>query len=399
MISAPTACKTEIAIDRKQLQLALKQAIRVIPHRSTKPILQCVLLRADEGLLQVSATDMDVSYSKTINCTGLMGPCVVDAHELGRRANASKHVQCMLRHDPENSALVINGGRVEHRIHTLPPEEYPPILHCQNGPSIRVSAKVLQHAVTTCNRIAAREPTRYAINGVFLESEGSTSRLVATDGRRMVVVELEGAAGNFVGQVILPLKFTKLVARFIDAKKDNEIRIHVDESSSSDDGNDQPAKIFAGGSGWTLATRAAEGSFPAYRDVIPPAASTFVVHRTELVNLVNEVAIGAASLNQSVVLRFSPSALQISASSTGIESSSGSLEATFCGGGDEAIVVGVNPEYLIDALKSFDGDEVGFDVRQNTLCRQSNTVRSSPICVRGRGCESICHVIMPVNLQ
>ncbi len=62
------------------------------------------------------------------------------------------------------------------------------------------------------------------------------------------------------------------------------------------------------------------------------------------------------------------------------------------------MVVGVNTAYLLDAIKSFTADEVVFDIRQNTLCQRTNSVRSSPLCIRGRGSDSMTHVVMPVNL-
>ncbi|MEZ6082604.1 MAG: hypothetical protein R3E58_01300 [Phycisphaerae bacterium] len=153
----------------------------------------------------------------TINCDGEVCPCVVDARELTRRINANKNPTCSMRYDDERGAIVVNGGRVEHFVHTMAVEEFPVVPNRPRGLSIQIPAVTLQNALKTCNSIAAREPSRYAINGILLESTACGHLPVATDGRRMAVVEANGSTGNFLGSVVLPLRFASLVAKFIDA--------------------------------------------------------------------------------------------------------------------------------------------------------------------------------------
>ncbi len=43
----------------------------------------------------------------------------------------------------------------------------------------------------------AKDPTRCAINGALLEVDGEEARVVATDGRRLVAVELDRQEGPF----------------------------------------------------------------------------------------------------------------------------------------------------------------------------------------------------------
>ncbi|HNO77018.1 MAG TPA: DNA polymerase III subunit beta [Phycisphaerae bacterium] len=398
MVATLTATEQAIRLDRAPLQAALKRVNNVVPTRSTKTILQCVRLEAARGSLRVSATDCDVSVSMTVECEGELSPCVVNARELVQRINASKNPRCSLHYDEEHATVVLNGGRVEHAIRMAAVEEFPFVPCHPVGRSIQIPASALLHALKTCSSTAARESTRYAINGVLLESDGKGVRLVATDGRRMSVVEANGATGAYSGSVILPLRFASLVARFVGPKCADAIEVFVDEQPASEGQEAKPARVYVCGANWMLTSDAAEGTFPRYRDVIPPAGSKFNVNRGELINLVSEVSIAADSANQSVLLRFSKSSLRVSTASPGSGESSGSMEAVFEGGGDEAVIIGVNPAYLTDAIKSLAGDEVVFDLRQNTLCERSNAVKSSPLCVRERYSESTVHVIMPVNL-
>ena len=64
------------------------------------------------------------------------------------------------------------------------------------GDSIEVDAAELVHAVKVASHAVAKEPSRYAIDGILLEPNETGSRLVATDGRRLVMVELRNAGVN-----------------------------------------------------------------------------------------------------------------------------------------------------------------------------------------------------------
>ncbi len=393
-----TMTNTEIQLDRRALVAALNRVKGAMPTRSNKTILECVRLQASGAVLHLSATDMDVAATTTVNCEGELSACVVRFRDILPRIKSSKAASCSLRFDEDRNVLVVNGGRVEHFVQTMAIEEFPIVVSRRAEQSIQIPSNTLQHALKICVTVSAREPSRYAINGVLLESDTEGTRCVATDGRRMGLVDLDGSVNEYEGSAILPLRFASLVAKFIDPKRDGNIDIFVDEEQAPDDEKSKPATIYACGSDWMLTSQSVEGNFPSHRDVIPPAGSKFVVSRTELTSLASEVSIAADSLNTSVLLRFAATSLGVSTSAPGCGESSGAIDAVFEGGGDEAIVVGVNPAYLLDAIKSLKSDEVVFDVRQNTLCQRTNSVRSSPLCLRERGSDSVTHVVMPVNL-
>ncbi|MCK4658160.1 MAG: hypothetical protein KAV82_01435, partial [Phycisphaerae bacterium] len=107
--------------------------------------------------------------------------CVVPLSELSRRLKASKHPTCSLSLSDDGERLLINGGRVEHALQTYNPAEFPLVPSQLEGDSIEIDAAELVHAVKVTSHAVAKEPSRYAINGILLESNEKGSRLVATD--------------------------------------------------------------------------------------------------------------------------------------------------------------------------------------------------------------------------
>jgi len=143
----PTATALTLCADRKQLLAALTRISGVIPKRGMKPILEGVHLKADRGDLDVSATNLDISLVTRVLVDGDLPACVVHAGELIRRLKTGKADTCTLRFDEEDQTLVLNGGRVEHRIHTMDLAEFPPIEADPSGATWHAAGEELRNAL------------------------------------------------------------------------------------------------------------------------------------------------------------------------------------------------------------------------------------------------------------
>jgi DNA polymerase-3 subunit beta len=202
-----------VAVERSALIRMLDRAKLVVPARCPKPILTCVRMEATDGLLTVRATDCELSAFIQMPLDGELPACVVPCADLIARLKAGKSDTCTMALSPDGHRLLINGGRVEHALNTHDLAEFPVVASELAGDSIEVNAAELSHAIKVASVAVAREPSRYAIDGMLLESNDKGTRLVATDGRRMVIVDLRDA-GQLDGQAILPSSFCRLIEKF-----------------------------------------------------------------------------------------------------------------------------------------------------------------------------------------
>ncbi len=62
-----------------------------------------------------------------------------------------------------------------------------------------------------------------------------------------------------------------------------------------------------------LSSKATEGTFPKYRDVIPKSASKFVADRRQLLDTLDAVAVSAGDYHRSVMLDLNADAIKLSA--------------------------------------------------------------------------------------
>ena len=385
-----------VSIDRKQLLTALDRVRAVVPTRCLKPVLTGVRLECGDSELQLSASDGEIKLLTQVEAEGHLPSCVVSCAELMRRVKALKDASCTLAVRTRPPRLVINGGRVEHTLPTMSEEDFPPVPHRYEGDTIALDAEELRTQLAVVGHAVAREPSRYAINGALLESDKGGVRLVATDGRRLVVARLDRYEARFRGQIIIPARVARLVEK-LAAHESIPLVVAV-KPHTTDEGEKLPADVYVAGPDWLLFTPEADGRFPRYRDFVPSTQSKFVVERRELIETLKEVALAASEDSTMVWVDLTPRRIRLSAKSPEFGESAAKLAARFIGGGDREIHTAFNPAYLLDALKSLDGEQVVIDIGQNGYgCDEKVFGKAAVLYAYGN--EATRCVIMPVNAE
>jgi DNA polymerase III sliding clamp (beta) subunit (PCNA family) len=266
-----------------------------------------------------------------------------------------------------------------------------------DGKAITLSAQALKDALSIALVAAATETSRYAIQGVLLESDKAGTRFVATDGRRLVMTELDPSERQFHGKVIIPSRVAWLVGKLIDSKATGDVHVFVKEDPGTDRAK-QPAEVYVVGPDWILASPELEGHFPLYRDVVPKSHSQFIVDRVQFMETLAEVAVSTDENDKAVRLDLGRDSVRLSAHSSQVGESSATIPASFAGGGDAHIITGFNPQFLVDAAKNLPGEHVVIDVAQNRPDLTTGKVFACPALLYGLDHAQVRWVIMPLNL-
>ncbi len=402
VLSAPA-----LQLDRKALRAALRHIALLAKNRSPKPLLQCVKLSTSEGQLTLAATDGDCTLTRKLPVNGDLPLCVVSCCGLLQRIDSGRADHVTLRLDEDDETLILNGGRIEHRLPIFPTPDFPVIDTELKGKKLFLDAAVVRDALRITLCAAARETTRYAINGVMLESDDDDVRLVATDGRRMAVVDLHNRADAYRGQVILPVRAVQLLVKLIGKSGDTCIAVAVDTPETKKDAKNGSSsavddmashRICIAGDDWAMTFQSIEGRFPHYRDVMPKSGSRFAADRRELLDTLEAVATATNLESRAVRLELSRTSIGLSARAPQAGEASGSVDAEFLGGGDELVITGFNPGFLRDAVKSLSDDRVVIDVQQNKQSKTDGSVFGHPALIYGEASPHARWVLMPVNL-
>ena len=327
--------------------LAVLQSVAgIVERRHTLPILANVLIRKTGNALQLTTSDLEVQIRTTAELGG-------DTGDFTTTVNARKIID-VLRTMPSDQTvsletsqdkLVLKGGKSRFTMQTLAAEDFPLVQEAASfGPAFSVPQKTLKHLLGQVAFAMAVQDIRYYLNGILFVAEGKTLSLVATDGHRLAFASAELDVEVPKQEVILPRKTVLELQRLLsDADGALEMRF----------ANNQAKFCFGA---LEFVTKLVEGKFPDYNRVIPRNHHNSVtLGRTALLASLQRTATMTTDKFKGVRLNLEPGLLRVASSNAEQEEAVDELDIDY---GGDAIEIGFNVSYLIDALASMEQDMV-----------------------------------------
>jgi DNA polymerase-3 subunit beta len=331
--------------------LAVLQSVAgIVERRHTLPVLANVLIRKTGGSLQLTTSDLEIQIRTTAQLDG-------DAGNFTTTVGARKLID-ILRTMPSDqtvslessqSKLILKGGKSRFTLQTLPAEDFPLVQEAAAfGPSFSVPQKTLKDLLQQVSFAMAIHDIRYYLNGILFVAEGKQLSLVATDGHRLAYASATLEIEVPRQEVILPRKTVLEMQRLLSDKEGAiEMQFASNQAKFSFDGME-------------FVTKLVEGKFPDYNRVIPKNhKNTITLGRTALLATLQRTAILTSEKFKGVRLNLEPGVLRVASSNAEQEEAVDELEIDY---GGDAIEIGFNVTYLIDALTNMDQDMVQIDL-------------------------------------
>lgn len=343
----------KLLCDRQQLYDAFTAVSSAAPAKTPLPILQNVLLRAEGNSCTFFATDNEMSMRTSI------GSVKVD--EPGSVLLPAKETSALLRELDEATVALeskefrceIQSGSGSYILVGDDPDQFPTPPTIEDSAAIEMPSGAFIEMVQRTSFAAAREETRYAINGLLLDSKDGRLSVVGTDGRRLSVAfhHLEGEP--MTKSVVVPNRALVALGRVIGDEDDQPIEIRIATS-----------KIAFRVGELELISQLSDNRFPDYEAVIPKAADTTIeVDRALFERSLRRVAILSSGDVRMVRVEFDGGRIEMSAENTEVGRAQVSIDADIRGAGG---VVAFNPDFLLDALKVTDSEIIRIDLTDDS---------------------------------
>ena len=358
-------------VDRDALAAGLQLVSRAAVSRGTVQVLGGVGIRAANGLLELEATDMELSLRTSVSATvDGEGALVVPAKLLGDIVRLLPAGTVTLAHKPEDGVATVESGAYTSRINVFAVEDFPR-LPAVDVPLQEVDASALLDTIQRVSRAASRDESRPVLTGILAQFEGTKLTMAATDSYRMSVKETQLESGGVELEAIIPARALDEVTRI--AVGAETVQLGVNENHV----------IFGAGNAW-LTTRRIDGQFPNVAQLRPESFEVELeLDRSELLEAVRRAAV-MAQRNTPLRLRFAEGELTISAQSQDVGETRESLAVRYTG---EPLEIGFNAEFLREGLESVTADEVKLEL--------INPLRPGLISADG---DSFWYLIMPIRL-
>jgi DNA polymerase-3 subunit beta len=371
----------KLSLAKTELQRGLGRLQAIVEKRNSMPILAHALLVAskDPERLEIAATDLEV---------GIRGVHDAEVSKAGSVTVAARKLFEIVRELPDgtvqlsvgaNSYLEVECARSRFSLAGTSADEFPTLPELVPGRMARLQAAVLSTMIERTLYAASTDETRYNLNGVLIElpEAGDRVRMVATDGHRLAVVDRTVGAETerLATGVIVPRKALAELKRLVDEEEADEVELGFEGNSA-----------LARRGGVSLAMRLIEGEFPNYRQVMPKTPRHRLVLASEpLGQALRRVALLSAERSRTVRLEFGDGRLTVSTSNPELGEAREELDVDY---GAEAIAIGFNARYLLDALAAFRSKEVEFALDDQL----------SPALIRPTDDPDSVAVVMPMRL-
>jgi DNA polymerase-3 subunit beta len=366
--------KKEIVMKVQVTQERLAQAMllvgRVATSRSALPVLANVLMKTVDKQLQITATNLDIAITHTLPCKITEeGALTVPARLLSDYVNSLPSGNIDLT--TESNKLHLASGEYTSTINGVSPEEFPTLPSIGKNTPIEIEATELKTALQQTILTASSDETRPILTGAYIHTHEKQIYIAATDSYRLSQKELKTKPTADFALVVPATALSDLLRIIGDGS--GPVTFRYDDT--------QVEFVFAD---TQLITRQIDGTFPAYRELIPEKSDvSFTISKPDFVNITKVASLFARESAGSITLEVGDDHVSITSVASQVGENTSKATAKITGEGS----VTLNSRYLLDALNVIDSKEVTF--------RFSGKI--SPCVLSPVGSDDYIHIIMPLK--
>ncbi|MCL2698766.1 MAG: DNA polymerase III subunit beta [Defluviitaleaceae bacterium] len=366
-----------IVCPKQKLLDSINIALKAVSVRTTLPILECILIIADDKGVKLLSNDLEMG----IETSPMTADDGVDVIEQGSVALEAKIFAEMIRRLPDADVrLTVDNNNLTHiecakskfKILGLSGEDFPYLPQVEKELMLTVKAEALKNAVRQTIFSAAVDESKPAFTGELFDIRQNELNVVTVDGYRVSHRRLE-VDTELIHSAIIPAKSLTEINRIITG--DSDINVYFTERHVLFEMNE-----------CTVVSRLLEGEFIKYDSVFDMTHTTeIMINRQEYL-----MALERAMLISAKDAKKNPVKLEIGGDGLIIKSNTENgtsyeeLDIELTGAEME---ISFNPRYLIDALKAIDEDRV---------CVRFSAALS-PCVMTGEGNTEARYLVLPLR--
>lgn len=338
----------KVKVEKQELLKASQMIQNVVAIKGTLPVLSNILIEAENNKIKFTATDLEI---------GMYCFIPAEVYQSGALTIPAKKFNEMVKELPDapiilstlkNNTMSINSENVYFKLLGLPKDDFPKIPELEEENSIEVEQGTLKEMLAMTMFATSHDEVRYILNGVLFFIKNQTLRLIATDGRRLAMVEKQVKADkDLTKQVIVPNKAVQELNRIL--QEEGSLKIVFGDNQL----------MFKAGE-TVLITRLIEGEFPNYEQVIPKEGSNKIKVNTQRFFVgTKRAALLTHQDSQSIRIDLLKDRMIISKSTPELGEVKDQIDISYKG---KEMSVGFNPHYLTDALKNISQEEIDIEL-------------------------------------
>jgi len=342
-------------VNRDVLSEAVSFAVKMLPARTTLPILSGVLIEATTEGLVFSSFDYEVSTQTKVAATvETPGRVLVSGRLLAEIANRLPNAPVTF--ESVEFRIQVSCGSANFTLLSMPVEEYPTIPQVEGETGV-LPAEEFSSAVAQVAVAASRDDVTPVITGVQLEITGNSLSLVATDRYRVAIRDIPWESTGDVADItaLVPARTIQEIGKTFG---------HSGNISISITNKDDRELIAFTADNKTVTSLLIKGNFPPVKRLFPEKVENYaVVNTAELIEATRRVKL---VVEREAALRFTFANNGLTLEAIGGEQAQASetIDAVISG---PDVVVSLKPDFLLDGLGAVHSEftRIGFTSVEN----------------------------------
>ena len=365
----------KIICDKTLLSAAIDGVSRAVTLRSTVPVLEGILLKAEGFTLTLTGYDLELGIVTTIEANVLEpGEIVLNAKLLSDMVRRMPAGQINIS-VADNGKTTIQGGVAQFEIQSMPATDFPQLPNTGAEETLTIKTGTFREMVERTLYAVSQDEKRPAHTGELFEIGTESLTVVALDGFRLAIVERKVPANKEI-RIIVPGKTMNEVLRLLANDDEAEVRICANRRYV----------VFIT-AGYTIMSRLIEGEFLNYRNVIPEGYRTQAVLDTKgfIETIERASLIITERLKNPLRISFTEGKVIVRC-----QTSLGRVVDEFAAGCEgEEVEIGFNNRYLLDALRNARTEQVKVQLSGPL----------SPVKILPAEGEDFLYLVLPVRFR
>ena len=339
----------KIKIQKAKLLDALKKVQSAANAKTPLPILANVKINAAEGQIGFTTTNLDLTLYAEAECeVSEPGVTTVPMKMLFNVVCAmiDGEVEMELRNDK----MRIKGGNYITNIGTMSVDTFPKNDIDKQSVELKfiMAKKQMRDLIRRSSYAMSQDDTRRLLKGVLFAVSEKGLNCVATDGRRLALVENDGDLGcKDEKSFIIPSLSIGSIQKFLEG--DGDVVVEVTSTQ---------ARFCTDGGADEIITKLVDGVFPNYKAVVPSNTDKVAqVDRADLIGAVERVSVMATRSDMSIKMTFDDNRLLVEVKGDDFCDAHDEIPVKYSA---EKVEIIFNPRYVLDVMRASDADEVEF---------------------------------------
>jgi len=320
---------------------------KAVSVRTTIPVLKGIMLKAEDGKITMSASDLDLSIQDKADAEVMEeGSIIVMARLFSDIVRKLPGDEVQIETDDENNVF-IKSMNSEFKIIGMSADEFPVVNNeTDESEFIEFDKSTFKEMIDKTSFAASIDEARGIITGVLLELSQEEIQMVAIDGFRMAI-NRRTMYNEKPYRFIIPAKILNELSKIITEteSESDKARLYLNNKKAVFRFDDIQAEL-----------KLLEGNFIAYKDILPKDARiTVVCDRNLLMESIERASLlTKTGKNNLIKMNIMENVIEITS-----DSDEGNVkEELIVDKTGEDLVIGFNAHYVLDVLKAIDDDQI-----------------------------------------